>query len=187
MPVAVGGDRANVRSWDVADVYTAVVGSTAPTDTSTALAAAFTAVGLLSEDGLTRTRNVDRNELRSLGGKIVRVKRSSQSTQIGFTALENIHKVFLTANPGSSAVTATSITTRTVREQSTLELAMVIHLVEGTNVSRLWIPKAEVFADGDTPIRPTDMYSTPMTAMIYPDSTGVLYYEITNDPGAAAS
>jgi hypothetical protein len=187
MPLATPGDRANIRAWDSIDVYTAVVGSTAPTDTSTALNAAFTALGLMSDDQLVRTRNVDRTELRSLGGRMVRVKRQAQSVQFGFTALENSHKVFTVANPGSSAVTATGITTRTFKEQTTTELAVVIEASEGTNITRLWIPRAEIFSDGDTTMGPSDMYETPMTAIVYPDSSDILFYEITNDTAAAAS
>lgn len=187
MPVAVGGSSTNIRAWDTVDVYTAPTGSTLPTDTSTALNAAFTAVGLMSEDEIVRTRNVDRNELRSLGGRLVRVKRSAQSMQFAFTALENIHKVFTVANPGSTAATATGTTTRTYKEQTTVNLAVVIHAVEGTNITRIVIPTGEIFADGDTTMGPSGMYQTPMTLMVYPDSTGTLFTEITNDAGAAAS
>ena len=187
MALATPGDRANVRSWDSIDVYTAVVGSTAPTDVATALAAAFTAIGLLSEDEFTRTFEVDRNELRSLGGNLVRVKRQAQTVSFAFTALENSHKVFTVANPGSTAVTATGITTRTFKKQTTLEVAMVVQATEGSIISRLWVPRAELFADGDMQMGPSGMYETPMSAMVYPDSSGNLFYEITNDAAASAS
>ena len=187
MPLATPGDTNNVRSWDTIDVYTAAVGSTAPTDVATALNAAFKATGLLSDDELTRTLAVDRTELRALGGKLVRVKRTSQTRSITFTALENSHQVFTIANPGSTATTTTGITTRTIKSQTTVQLAAVVHAVEGTNITRLWIPKLEIFADGDTKMGPSGMYQTPMTGMFYPDSSDIFFFEITNDPAAAAS
>jgi len=187
MPLVTPGLTDSVRAWDIADVYTAPTGSTAPTDTTTALNAAFVNMGLMDEEQMTWTRNVDRNELRSMGGRMVRVKRQAQSMQFSFTPLENSHEVFLRANPGSSAATATGITTRTFKSQTTALRAMVLHLVEGSIRSRLWIPSCEIFSDGDRTIGPEDKYKTPMTVVVYPGTADILMYEITDDVAAAAS
>jgi hypothetical protein len=187
MPLATPNNVDSIRAWDQVDIYTGVVGTTLPTDTTTALAVGFTAMGLMSDDELTRTHNVDRNELRAFGGQLVRVKRQAQSLQFVWTALENTHKVWQMANPGSTAVTATGVTTRTVKAQTFAQVAMVIHAVEGTIRTRLVIPKAEIFSDGDSKLGPSGMYERPMTAMVYPDSTGTLYLEITDDIAAASS
>jgi hypothetical protein len=187
MARATGGNATNIRSYDLAVVYTAPVGTAAPTDTSTALNASFLSLGLLSEDGVTRTLNMDRTELKSMGGSLVRVKRTGQSVQFTFTALENIDEVFVRANPGSTSATATGTTTRTYKAQTTVALAAVIHCVEGSNISRFWIPNAEVFADGDMSLNPQGMAGKNFTLMAYPDSVGIVHYEITNDAGAAAS
>jgi hypothetical protein len=262
---AIAGDRTNVRSYDFIDVYTAASGTTLPTDVTTALSPGFTPVGLLSEDELTRAMNMDRNELRSLGGRLVRVKRTGETRQFTWTCLENTDKVFKLANPGSTSATtggpsiavtgtaatdiltatahgfavndtvvfnalvggtgltsgtvyyviaanlatntfqvATSaggtavnfstdvtsgtvgkaITTRTYKAQTTVELAMVIQAVEGAVITRFVVPKAEVFSDGETKYGPSGMAMTPMTTMIYPDSTSQFFFDITNDPGA---
>jgi hypothetical protein len=122
-----------------------------------------------------------------MGGSLVRVKRTSQSVQFGFVALENIDEVFVRANPGSTSATTTGITTRTYKAQTTLQLAAVIHCTEGTNRSRFWIPNCEVFADGDTALNPQGMAGKNFTLMAYPDSAGIVHYEITDDAGAAAS
>jgi hypothetical protein len=187
MARAVGGSATNIRSWDLAVVYTAALGTAAPTDTSSALNVAFLSLGLLSEDGVTRTLNMDRTELKSMGGNLVRVKRTSQSVAFTFMALENIDEVFVRANPGSTSATATGTTTRTYKAQTTVPLAAVIHCTEGTNISRFWIPNAEVFADGDMALNPSGMAGKNFTMMAYPDSAGIVHYEITNDAGAAAS
>lgn len=187
MARATGGNATNVRSYDLAVVYTAPVGTAAPTDTSTALNASFLSLGLLSEDGVTRTLNMDRTELKSMGGSLVRVKRTGQSVQFTFTALENIDEVFVRANPGSTSLTTTGITTRTYKAQTTVALAAVIHCTEGATISRFWIPNAEVFADGDMALNPQGMAGKNFTLMAYPDSAGIVHYEITNDTGAAAS
>src|SRR5215216_1358924 len=105
MPLATPNDTLNVLSFDTIDVYTAPVGTTGPTDTATALNVAFKLNGLLSDDELTSSLSVDRNELRALGGKLVRVKRTSQTRSFAWTFLENSHQVWTLANPGSTAAT----------------------------------------------------------------------------------
>lgn len=187
MARATGGNPTNIRSYDLAVVYTAPLGTAAPTDVVTALNASFLSLGLLSEDGVTRTLNMDRTELKSMGGSLVRVKRTSQSVQFTFVALENIDEVFVRANPGSTSATATGITTRTYKAQTTVQLASVIECTEGSNKSRFWIPNCEVFADGDTALNPSGMAGKNFTLMAYPDSTGIVHYEITNDAGATAT
>jgi hypothetical protein len=187
MPLATPGASANAISYDLATVWTAVTGSAAPTDTTTSLNAAFKALGLLSEDNVTLTFNQDRTELHSMGGITIRVKRTGQSKQFAFTAIENSHQVFTVGHPGSTAVTATGITTRTYKAQTTVPLAMVVQANEGSKISRFWCPSVEVFSEGDQVIGPTGFFETPMTAIIYPDSAGILHYEITDDPAAAAS
>lgn len=186
----MAGNRDNVRVYDLADVYTAPVGTAGPTDIATALNALFTPVGLLSEDGINRTRDVDRTEHRSYGGVIVKATRTAQTLSFGFTALENTDKVFKLANPGSTSATVTLITTRTVKAQVSAEVAMVIHLVEGSGVgakaTRIHIPKVEVFQDGDTAYNADNMVQSEMTGIVYPASDGTFFFEITDDPGAVA-
>lgn len=187
MALATPGDTTNVRSWDTIDIYTAPVGTAGPTDVSTALNVAFKNNGLMSDEELTKTLTVDRTELRAMGGKLVRVKRTAQTRSFTWTWLENSHQAWTVENPGSTAATATGITTRTIKSQTTQNYAMVIHAVEGSVITRLWIPTTEVFSDGDTKMGPSGMYSTPVTAMVYPSSADVFYFEITNDAAASTS
>jgi hypothetical protein len=111
----------NIRSYDLAVVYTAPGRHRRADRHHDGAQRAFLSLGLLSEDGVTRTLNMDRTELKSMGGSLVRVKRTSQSVQFKFRiALENIDEVFLRANPGSTSATTTGITTRTYKAQTTV-------------------------------------------------------------------
>lgn len=186
----MAGTAANVRVYDTMDVYTGPVGTVGPTNTATALTAAFTAVGLLSEDGFTRGNDVTRTEHRSYGGVIVKATRTAQTRSVNFMCLEDTDKVFKLANPGSTAVTATGITTRTFKAQTAAEVAMVVHMAEGTGagakLKRLHIPKIEVFSDGEVQFNAEGMAMTAMQGIIYPASDGTFFYEITDDAGAVA-
>jgi hypothetical protein len=187
MARAVGGSSTNTRAWDLAVVYTAPVGTAAPTDTTTPLNALFLSLGLLSEDGVTRTVNQDRTDLKTMGGVVAKTKITGQSVQFTFTAEENIDEVFVRANPGSTSATATGVTTRTYKALVSAPLAAVIHCTEGSIRSRFWMPNCQVFADGDMTLGPTGFAGKNFTLVAYPDSATIVHYEITDDPGAAAS
>src|SRR5689334_13641230 len=99
----MAGDTDNPRVWVNADVYVGDVGSTAPTDIDTAIDADFTALGLLSEDGMTESREDDKTDHYAWGGILVRTTRSKHKRTIKVIALEDNPVVFDLVNPGSEA------------------------------------------------------------------------------------
>lgn len=181
----MAGDTANPRIWLNADVYVAPVGTTAPTDIATALNAAYKAVGLLSEDGMTESREEDITDHFAWGGVLVRTTRSKHKRTITVTVLEDNLVVFDLVNPGSTAATVTGVTTRTVKVPTTNPKAMVLQLVDGTVTKRRAIPKCEVVEVGDVTLSDSEMAMYELTINIYPAADGTLYKDITNDPQAA--
>src|SRR5687768_10959035 len=105
----MAGDVANPRIWTNADVYTAPLGTTAPTDVAAAWGAGWDPVGLLAEDGLTESRDSDSNDFYAWGGTLIRTVRSKHKRTFTVTALEDSHLVWELTNPGSTAATATGI------------------------------------------------------------------------------
>lgn len=189
----MAGDTDNVRIWVGADVYVAPVGTTAPTDTTTALAAAFTALGLLSDDGMTETREEEVTDHYAYGGTLVRTTRSKHKRTITVTALEDNDIVFDLVNPGSTATTSAGptppagTTTRTVKVPSAPNpKAFVLELSDGTITKRRHIARGEVIDVGDVSISDNEMAMYELTINIYPASDGTLYTDITDDPGATA-
>jgi hypothetical protein len=181
----MAGDAANPRIWQSGDVYYGAIGTTAPTDTTTALNAAYKAVGLLSEDGVTEAREEDSNDYYAWGSILVRTVRSRHRRSFSFVALENNKDLWVLLNPGSATpVTATGTTTRIVKVPTPNPQAFVFHMVDGTNIRRIVIPRGEVTEVGDTVMGQTDMEMREITVTVYADSTGVLYREITNDAQA---
>lgn len=181
----MSGDVANPRVWTGCDAYVGPLGTTAPTDITTALNAAFLPFGLLSEDGLTETRAQDTTDFYAWGGIYVRTVRSKFKRQIKITALEDNPVVWGLVNPGSTSATATGITTRTVKSPSgSNPQAFVLQLVDGTVTTRRVIPKGEVIEVADVKLSDTDMSAYELTINVYSDGSGVLYKDITNDPQA---
>lgn len=177
----MAGDTANPRIWLGADVYVAPVGSTAPVDVTAAWAAAWVALGLLSEDGMTESREDDTTDHYAWGGILVRTTRSKHKRTLQVTALEDNKTVWALLNPGSSAATTTGLTTRTVKVPTPDPKAFGFELKDGTVTKRLIVPRGEVIEVGDASYSDSEMAMRELTINVYPSALGVLYTEITND------
>lgn len=181
----MSGDTDNPRIWLNGEVYVAPVGSTAPTNVVTALAAAWDALGLLSEDGLTESIAEDSTDHYAWGGILVRTTRSKHKRTFVVTALEETATVMELWNPGSIMAGPTGgVTTTSVYVPSPDPRAFVFEAVDGTITKRIYIPRGEVTARGDVKYVENEMAMRELTITVYPDSTGLLYQEITDDPQA---
>jgi hypothetical protein len=165
-------------------VYVAPVGSTAPTNITGAWDAAWDALGLLSEDGMTESRDQDSTDLYAWGGILVRTIRSKHKRTFTVTALEDNPVVWQLVNPGSSANTTTGVTTRDVYVPTVDPRAFGFELVDGDITKRIVVPKGEVVEVGDVTYSDSEMNMKELTINVYPASDGLLYREITDDPQA---
>ena len=180
----MAGDTANPRVWVNADVYVAPVGTAGPTDVTTALGAAFLPLGLLSEDGMTETREEDVDDKYAWGGILVRTTRSRHKRSFAVTALEDNAVVRQLLNPSGSSTTTTGTTTRVVKVPGPNVRAFVIQLVDGDIIKRIHIPRGEVVEVGDRTYSDSEMSMVELTINVLPASDGTLYNEITDDPQA---
>lgn len=180
----MSGDTNNPRVWINADVRVAPLGSTAPTDIATAWDAAWDALGLLSEDGMTEQRSDTLTDMYAYGGILVRTTRSKHKRILKVIALEDNPTVFAIVNPGSTVATVGGVTTRTVKVPGTNRKAFGLEVKDGDITKRLVIPAGEVTAIADSKIHDAEMTMKELDITVYPDSGGVLYIEITDDPQA---
>ncbi|MEU0992008.1 hypothetical protein [Streptomyces sp. NPDC005953] len=180
----MAGDTDNPRLWEGADFYAAPVGSTAPTDTITAWAAAWKAAGLLSEDGASESRDQDSTDHYAWGGILVRTTRSKHKRQLKVTCLEDNLVVFGLVNPGSTAVTATGTTTRSIKVPTADPRAFGLELRDGGITKRRVIQKGEVDEVGEVSLSDSELTAYELTITIYPAADGTLYTDITDDPQA---
>lgn len=88
-------------------VNRAPLGTALPTDATTKLDTAFEALGLISEDGVTRTIDASDDKLKAWGGSVVKVIRSDFSTSYTFTFLESANATVLKALFGEANVVVT--------------------------------------------------------------------------------
>lgn len=180
----MSGDVANPRVWINASVFTAPLGSTVPTDTTSPLDPAWLDVGLLSEDGMTESRSDATDDKYAHGGILIRTTRSKHKRTMKVIMLEDNPVVFSLVNPGSTKATASGITTRTVKVPNRNPVAFLIDLVDGNVTTRRIIPRGEILDVADVKISDSEMTMHEVTINIYPDSGGVLYVDVTDDPQA---
>jgi len=180
----MAGDTTNAHSWDNADVYVGDVGSTGPTDLSTALDAAFTAIGLLDGDeGFTEGRDEDRADHYAWGGILIKTTRAHHKRTIRFVALEDNAETFGLLNPGSTTTTLTGTDTRVVKSPVSDPRAWVFQLKEGGSVlKRRHVPSAEVTDVADIVDSEGNVVAYDMTLSVYPASDGTLWTDIVPTP-----
>lgn len=184
----MAGDTDNPRVWLTADVYVAPLATAAPTTVAGALNAAWDPLGLLSEDGLTETRNQDRTDHYAWGGILVRSTRARMSRTFQVTALEDNQTVYELVNPGSTVNTAGGETTRTILTPTPDPRMFLFELVDGDITKRIVIPRGEVSEVGDTVYSEGGIAMFPLTITVYPTTflsvDNTWYLEITDDPAA---
>lgn len=181
------GDISNPRIWTDSLVSAGVVGTTAPTDTSTSLNAAFKDLGLVTEDGLTIGREQETKDYWASGGILIRTTTSKEKRTFKFAALEDNQYVFPLVNPGSTQATSTGTTTRSVKVPTPNPMAFVFTQSDGSYKRRLHIARGEVTDVAEIKGADNEMTMFEITITVYASASGVLYTEITTDPAAAVS
>lgn len=186
----MSGNSANPRLWEGADLWTAPTGTALPTNVladAMTTVPAWKAVGLLSEDGASESRDEDTSEFYSWGGNLVRTRRSKHKRQIKVTCLEDNLVVFGLVNPNSTITTTTGVNHRTVKVPKSEKVSFVLDLTDGDVSRRRHIPTGEVVEIGEVTLSDSDLQAFELTITIYPDATGVLYHDYDNDPQGAAA
>lgn len=175
----MAGSAANAALWTNADVYIAPVGSTEPTDVTTAWAVAWEAVGLLDgEEGFTETREEESNDFYAWGGLLVKRTKSKHKRTIKFVALEDNDVVFDLINPGSTRTTTLGVTTSTVKVPSGAEFAIAFETYDGDTKIRRICKRAEVQEVGEVKSSESGLTVYEVTVLLYPESNGTLYKDI---------
>lgn len=162
-------------------VFRAPVGTTLPTDTSTALNAAFLArnVGLIADDGVTQSIGNDTTDVRSWQlNQIVRTLVSNTKVTYQFTMLET-SSISLETYYGNFSSSSFQVTGEQGIRQS-----WVIQVDDDGNAIRIVIPDGQVTERGDTVFSSTDVLRYPVTITAYPDSSGVAAYGYVASEGS---
>lgn len=160
-------------------VFRAPTGTTLPTDADTALAADFKDMGFISEDGITKSRSTDTQELKEWGGTTVHVVQTNKEVTLSFTDIGTLNIDAIKAVYGASNVTGTFSSGLKVKEtdDEPEEAIWVVDMVclDGT-LERMVIPRGKISELGDEVYKRDEAVGYDITLTCLPDSYGVKIY-----------
>lgn len=172
-------------------IFAAPVGTTLPTDATTALDAAFESVGYVTDDGLTKTVNRDSDTIFAWGGDTIALIQKSFSADFKFKMAEYLSAVPQTLLYGEDNVTASTATnTDTVAVAVTSAApphnTWIVEMKQGNGRVRLVIPDAVISDTGDVVYKDDDVASLDVTVTAFADATAHFFYEYMTSPSPAA-
>jgi hypothetical protein len=174
-PLATGG------------ALTAPLGTALPTSEAAAPNAAFTAVGYISDAGVTESTSTDSSSIVAWGGDVARKVQTSHDVTYAFEMIE-VNGVSTGVYYGDANVTITAGTpsagTKLAIKITAAELLhkeWVLEISDGLRRGRIVLPDAQVTDRGDVTYLNDDAVKYPVTVTAYPDATGTKAYIYWND------
>lgn len=161
-------------------IFRAPLGTTLPTDASTALTAAFKAMGYVSADGLTNANKISTNNIKAWGGDTVLVSQTDKTDTLAFTLIEALNSDVLSAVFGSDNVAGTLATgisisvNADVQEEAVWVVDMVLN---GDTAKRIVVPDGVISDLADIVYKDDTAIGYGVTISCLPDSSGNTHYE----------
>lgn len=163
----------------------APVGTTLPTDASTALDAAFKQIGYASDDGVTNSLNKEVTKIKAWGGDTVLVLNNSMDDQFKFKMLQTIDEAALKAVYGEDNVTITpaaggqpeQIAINVNNAQQSPKSWVIDMILNGGALKRIVIPTATIESVGDIVYKDDEAIGYDVTLAAGADTAGNTHYE----------
>lgn len=161
-------------------VYRAPADTTAPTDSTTALAAAFKELGYVSEDGVNNARELNREVIKAWGGDDVLVTKNGTNDTFTFTLIEALNEDVLKTVYGSASITGTlsdGIAVGVGNEEPEEGVWVIDMILRGGAAKRLVIPRGVITEIGEITYADEEAVGYEITLQCLADSTGKTHYE----------
>lgn len=157
-------------------VLVAPVGSTAPTDTTTAWDAAFKDLGYTSDDGVVLRPNLSVQDINAWQSfEPVRRVVTGRGMTIAFTLLQMTREALLIAFNGGSFTGTTTVTYAPGTAGNIYERMLGVEAVDGDKIVRLIVPRVEISDVGDIPFTKTGPANIPLTLAMLGTSGGAAF------------
>ena len=161
-------------------VYRAPLGTTLPTDATTALGNAFTSLGFCSDDGLTNASNIENESQKAWGGAVVLKTQTGWEDTFSFKLIEGLNVDVLKAVYGDDNVTgslAAGITVQVNDDEPEESVWVVDMITRNDTLKRIVIPDGKLTSLEDITYSDSEAfgYGCEMTALL--DRDGNTHYE----------
>lgn len=151
-------------------IWRAPLGTTLPTDASTALAAAFVSLGYIANDGVTNSNTMESDEYKAWGGDVVLTYQTEKTDTFAFGLIESLNPDVLETVYGEDNVSGTLANGITVRANAA-DLTEYVYVIEqvlrGGALKRIVIPDGKVSEIGEIVYADEEVinYQVTITAM----------------------
>jgi hypothetical protein len=176
-------DLAAILVGQTGKIYTAPLGTAAPTDVSTAWAAGWIDLATISEDGLTMSFNEDSEDIKQWGGGVVRKLITSSETTFAFTCLESSKQVMEAFYKTTVDVLTNSFE---IKGQIRQEVMWGFDVIDGPTHLRIVVARGELTERGDVVFKADQAAGMEFTVTAYQDDqlvSAVVYSDIANWDG----
>lgn len=174
-------DAKNVRVAVTGAALVAPLGTTAPTNSTTAVAATFKDVGYISEDGVTQSISTDVSDIKAWqNGDVVRKVQTSHDYTLQFSMIETTDTTLKLYYADS---TATAGAVKVTGAQSAHNV-WVLDVKDGDDTIRIVLPDAQITERGEVTFKNDEAVGYDITLTAYPDTSGVKAYIYLDDGGA---
>lgn len=162
-------------------IFRAPLGTTLPTDASTALAAAFKELGFASDEGLTNTPGSESTDIYAWGGTPVLNTLSEKSDEWAITLIESLNPEVLKTVYGDANVTVDSsgktITVRAGADQLPNAVYVFDLALKGGALKRVVIPNGALSEIGEIVYKDDEPVGYKITIKAMDDGTGATHHE----------
>lgn len=171
-------------------IYRAPVGTSLPTDVTTALNGSFVEMGYISEDGVTNSNSPSSNKIKAWGGDVVLIIQEGKEDTFKYKLIECTNLEAIKSVYGADNVTGALATGITIKANSKQQspYSYVIDMVMNNNAARrIVIPNGAVSAVGDIVYKDSDVIGYETTLDCLPDSNGNTHYEYVQTTGSTGA
>ena len=168
-------------------VWLAPIGSTLPTDSSTALDVAFKCLGYCGEDGLVNANSPETENVLAWGGDVVLTTLTEKPDTFQFKLLEMLNLEVLKTVYGDGNVTGTldAGVKVDVKAEQPSDYSWVFELVmRGGVLKRIVVPQAAISEMDDIEYTDSDAAGYNITITATPDTNGCTHIEYLSKPKA---